>query len=267
MLRKPTYLLFSLLISLSVSTASQLSAQEDAPQISISFDDEAEAAAPTEPTVENQRPAIDGIPYSDEEMTILFLGWYTMFQEQMDKIELNDRDKTAFLTGVNLALNGTMINDWQEQLPGMNALMNERAQPFLEKQKAHRAEIADKVFTALETAENVVKTDSGLYYEVISEGTGKFPTSTDVVAVKYQVTLFDGTLIDDTNRKEESGVVTMNLDGTIPGLQEALQKIREAGVMKVWMRSDLAWGEEAIGGIPANSPLFFHIELREILSK
>ena len=105
----------------------------------------------------------------------------------------------------------------------------------------------------------VVVLPSGLQYEVLAEGKGRKPKATDKVQCHYH-----GTLIDSSIQRGTPAVFGVNQ--VIPGWVEALQLMPEGSRWKLYIPSDLAYGEQGAGGsIPANATLIFEVELIKIL--
>jgi FKBP-type peptidyl-prolyl cis-trans isomerase FkpA len=102
---------------------------------------------------------------------------------------------------------------------------------------------------------------SGIYYQITTTGTGPNPTLASSVSIRYTGKLLDGTTFDS----QTGAPVTMQVGGTIPGFQLALQLLQEGGTIKVLIPSALAYGCEGNGPIPGNSVLYFEIQLVDIL--
>ncbi|MGL4519971.1 MAG: FKBP-type peptidyl-prolyl cis-trans isomerase [Phocaeicola sp.] len=110
----------------------------------------------------------------------------------------------------------------------------------------------------------VITLESGLQYEVITEGNGKKPAATDRVRCHYEGTLIDGTLFDSSVKRGEPAVFGVNQ--VIPGWVEALQLMSEGTKWKLYIPSQLGYGAQQAGEmIPPHSTLVFEVELIEVL--
>ena len=108
--------------------------------------------------------------------------------------------------------------------------------------------------------ENVTTLDSGLQYEILTEGKGAVPKATDSVRCHYHGTLLDGTVFDSSVQRGQPAVFGVNQ--VIKGWVEALQLMPVGSKWKLYIPSELAYGEQGAGGsIEPNSPLIFEVEL------
>ena len=110
--------------------------------------------------------------------------------------------------------------------------------------------------------ENVSTTESGLQYEVVTLGDGPMPTEASTVAVFYEGTLLDGTIFD--GNFDTGDTITFPLNGVIPGWTEGLQLMPVGSTYRFFIPSNLAYGSNGTGPIPANSTLIFKVELLEV---
>lgn len=111
--------------------------------------------------------------------------------------------------------------------------------------------------------ENVFTTESGLQYEIITEGTGPIPKEDDTVTVHYHGTTIDGTVFDSSVDRGEP--VSFPVNGVIMGWQEALQLMPVGSKWKIYVPSELAYGERGAGrDIGPNETLIFEVELLSI---
>jgi len=114
--------------------------------------------------------------------------------------------------------------------------------------------------------EGVTVTESGLQYEVLQEGNGPKPDSGDKVRVHYHGMLTDGTVFDSSVDRGEPAV--FGVDQVIPGWTEALQLMPVGAKWKIYIPSDIAYGEQGAGAdIGPNETLIFEVELLEIVEE
>lgn len=110
--------------------------------------------------------------------------------------------------------------------------------------------------------EGIIRTDSGIQYRIIKEGTGSVPSDKSTVIVNYRGKLIDGTEFDSSySRKEPS---EFDVDKVIKGWTEVLTMMPAGSIWEVFIPSSLAYGADGSGIIPPYSPLIFEIELIEI---
>jgi FKBP-type peptidyl-prolyl cis-trans isomerase FklB len=109
----------------------------------------------------------------------------------------------------------------------------------------------------------VKTTASGLEYKVEKEGTGPQPKATDMVTVNYRGTLIDGTEFDSSYKRGQPATFPVN--GVIKGWTEALQLMKKGAKYQLFIPSNLAYGERAMGpDIGPNSTLIFEVELMDV---
>lgn len=114
--------------------------------------------------------------------------------------------------------------------------------------------------------QGVITLPSGLQYMVIKEGTGPKPTAEDKVTTHYHGTLIDGKVFDSSVDRGQP--VTFAVNGVIPGWTEALQLMPVGSKWKLFIPSNLAYGERGAGGdIGPNETLIFDVELISIEGK
>ena len=146
------------------------------------------------------------------------------------------------------------------------------AQKILQRasEEAHKKEAAENLAKETEFLEKNAKnegvktTESGLQYEVITEGTGNLPVDTDTVKVHYKGMLLDGTVFDSSY--DRGNPVEFPLNAVIAGWKEGLQLMKAGSKYKLYIPSKIGYGERGVPQvIPANSTLIFEVELLEIV--
>lgn len=110
----------------------------------------------------------------------------------------------------------------------------------------------------------VVTLPSGLQYQVLTKGTGAKPTANDKVKCHYHGTLINGRVFDSSVQRGEPAV--FGVSQVIPGWVEALQLMEVGSKWRLFIPSDLAYGEHGAGdAIEPNSALVFDVELLDIV--
>ena len=146
--------------------------------------------------------------------------------------------------------------EMQEAVTAYQQVLLEERIELAKKNRDQAAEFLEKN----KTRDGVVVLDSGVQYEVISEGEGETPTETDTVVVHYRGFLIDGTEFDSSFSRGEP--TELEISQVIAGWQQTLQLMQVGDKWKVWIPSDLAYGLRGAGNkIGPNEMLSFDIEL------
>lgn len=111
--------------------------------------------------------------------------------------------------------------------------------------------LADNSITA-------VKHCSGLYYTIVTPGTGNSPTSCSDASVNYVGSYTNGNVFE-----RSSTPATFNLLGVISGWTKGVPLIKKGGKIKLYLPPSLAYGARGTpnGTIPGNTILIFEIDL------
>ena len=203
-------------------------------------------------------------------------------QQKFNFDEANELERVSYSIGINVAtsiksegldsINSFYISKgFQDVFENKDLAINIEesnkiiGEYFNRKQDAknQRLAIDSKIFLEQnKQKDGVMTTESGLQYLILSEGKGNNPTLNDNVTVHYHGTLIDGTIFDSSvDRKQPA---TFPLNGVIPGWQEALQMMSIGSKWKIFIPSELAYGESGAGAIGPNSTLIFEVELLSI---
>lgn len=181
----------------------------------------------------------------------------------------------VLLAGVGvLALAACGKKDAAEEMhPAEEAASGEASASDASAAHADAAKLAAENLAKAESflAENAAKegvktTDSGLQYEVLSEGpaNGYSPKATDIVDVHYVGTLLDGVEFDSSRAR--GAAARFPLNQVIPGWTEGVQMMSEGDRYRFWIPANLAYGESGTPGGPIgpNELLIFDVELLKV---
>ena len=166
-----------------------------------------------------------------------------------------------FLNGFKDVFNGeeTMIHP-----EDANAILEEFIGKLNENKGAGNLEEGQKFLAENKKKYGVTELPSGLQYKVLTEGEGEIPTANDQVKCHYHGTLIDGTVFDSSVERRQPAVFPLN--GVIQGWVEALQLMSTGSKWRLFIPSQLAYGNNGAGGaIGPNSALIFDVELLEII--
>jgi FKBP-type peptidyl-prolyl cis-trans isomerase len=122
-------------------------------------------------------------------------------------------------------------------------------------QQAATDDAAIQAYIKANNITDAVKDPSGLYYEVITPGTGAYPNINSTITVNSTGKLLNGTVFDT-----ETGLV-VSLSGVVKGWQIGIPHINTGGRILLMVPSALGYGNTANGSIPKNSVLIFTVDL------
>lgn len=109
---------------------------------------------------------------------------------------------------------------------------------------------------------DMTKSTSGLYYQIVEEGTGDEPVIFgSEVTVAYKGQLLNGKVFD---QKPVKGPLKSKLKGLIAAFQEGLLGQKAGAKVRMVVPPHLGYADNELEKIPANSVLVFEIELLEV---
>ncbi|MFP6900366.1 MAG: FKBP-type peptidyl-prolyl cis-trans isomerase, partial [Opitutales bacterium] len=181
---------------------------------------------------------------------------------------LTENDVSAYQEVETALAEGDDFKTWLEYLRNRKT-----ARDFIAKARSRRKvplaeknlEAGKKFLVENKKREGVVTLESGLQYEVLTEGNGTSPAADDEVQVHYHGTLIDGDVFDSSlDRGEPSG---FNLGKVVAGWTEGIPMMKEGGKRKFFIPPELAYKEAGRGNIGPNETLVFEVELLKVVPK
>ena len=130
-------------------------------------------------------------------------------------------------------------------------VMNEKYGDWKKQCEDYMAQIAKK--------EGIKELGDGVYYEVLTEGTGAIPADTSRVEVNYEGKLLNDTIFDSSYQRGEP--MKFRCNQVIPGWIKALTNMPVGSTWMVYIPQEQAYGEREAGKITPFSCLIFKIEL------
>ena len=177
-----------------------------------------------------------------------------------------------FIKSVDSTMNlNVVMGAVKDVINNKQKMDNEAAMAFMREyfmvRKPARAKVASEEFLAKVEKENpnVKKTESGLLYEIIKNGSDlKAVSDSDEVKVIYEGRLKEGKVFDSS--KERGDTVQFALNRVIKGWSEGMKLVGKGGTIKLWIPAELAYGAQGAGNvIGPNEALVFEVELIDVI--
>ena len=201
------------------------------------------------------------------------------------KVVLSPRDSLSYAMGVQTAeyyksqgaenINTDMVKKAYDDVynnrtlaispEACNTTIQGKIQEFIMNKTHDEKEAGEKFLVANKSKPGIVTLPDGLQYEVITKGAGPVPAATDTVKANYIGSLITGEEFDNSYKRGEA--LTIPLSGVIRGWTEALQLMPVGRKWKLFIPSDLGYGDRGAGAIPGGAALVFTIELLDIVHK
>jgi FKBP-type peptidyl-prolyl cis-trans isomerase len=191
-------------------------------------------------------------------------GWFIGKRVGLTELSFSKAEIDSLIKGLSAAAAGKESPYELEKIgPAMDEFMQKKQGAYLSKLKDQNAAESAAFFTKLKTDNKaLVELPSGLRYEILKQGDGPMPKPTETVKVHYTGTLIDGTVFDSSVQRGEPA--EFPLDQVIAGWTEGIQKVSKGGKIKLYVPSNLAYGDDGRPGIPPASTLIFEVELLDI---
>ncbi|QBA64681.1 peptidylprolyl isomerase [Muriicola soli] len=186
-------------------------------------------------------------PWLDNKHTVF--GHVSSGQEVVDAIEQGDKIESLEILRV-----GEKNKSWNA-VEAFRTFEGSREKRLADEKEKAEAEI-QKIAAGFE------KTESGLRYKLIQEGSGKKPEKGQEVSVHYEGSLPSGQVFDSSYRRKKPITFQLGAGQVIPGWDEGIGLLKVGDKARFVIPSDLAYGSAGAGGvIPPDATLIFEVEL------
>lgn len=129
----------------------------------------------------------------------------------------------------------------------------------MEKRFGENKKACEEFMAKIAKKAGIQKLANGVYYEVLTEGSGEIPADTSRVKVNYEGKLINDTIFDSSYQRGEP--TTFRCNQVIPGWTEALTHMPVGSTWMVYIPQEQAYAEREAGKIKPFSCLIFKIEL------
>ena len=208
---------------------------------------------------------------------------FPYIRAELIKIKMNELEKLSYSLGLNIAMSlqsqglaevdtklfaGAIDDvfagrDLQVNAEEAGKLLNDHFGKLQETQHEGAINAGTEFLESNKTKEGVITLASGLQYEIIEKGEGEKPSLTSTVTTHYHGTTTDGKVFDSS--VERGSPASFPVNGVIAGWTEALQLMPLGSKWRLFVPSDLAYGERGAGGdIGPHTTLIFEVELLSI---
>ncbi|MDD4819306.1 MAG: peptidylprolyl isomerase [Flavobacteriales bacterium] len=195
--------------------------------------------------------------YITEAETPWLDGGYSIFGELVD---------TADVAKVKMVNQGNKIKEVVIVRKGKSAEKWDAVKAFTEGKTKIEAEHAAKAAALKATIDSTFATaevlPSGVKILYIEKGKGKPYKAGETARVNYTGMFLDGKVFDSSLSEGRTPFeFTLGAGQVIKGWDEAVAVIPVGSKAKVYLPSDMAYGQRGVGPIPANTDLIFDIEV------
>lgn len=189
-------------------------------------------------------------PWLDGKHTVF--GKVTQGLDVVDAISQND-----IIESIEILKNGTEAESFNA-IEAFRTFEGSGEKRLVEAKKVAEVEMA-KIATGF------VKTESGLRYQILQEGSGSNAKKGQTVSVHYKGQLTDGTVFDSSYKRNQPIDFQLGVGQVISGWDEGIQLLKVGDKARFVIPSDLAYGSAGAGGvIPPDANLIFDVELMDV---
>jgi FKBP-type peptidyl-prolyl cis-trans isomerase FkpA len=216
------------------------------------------AAVPAKPPA----ASVPGAPKNDDDKTLTLYTLGVLISRSVDSFQLTPAEFKSVMSGLADGYNHHVATiDIDAYTQKVQALHSERVAVV----EQHDKDAGQAYLEKAAAAPGAQKTQTGIVYLPLTEGTGASPSRTDRVTVHYEGKLLDGTVFDSSIKRGQPA--SFSLGAVIPCWTEALQLMKVGGKSRIVCPAILAYGER--GNPPVIRPgstLVFEVQLLSIAS-
>lgn len=222
--------------------------------------------APKEAATETAKPGPGAITMTAKEKASYGIGMNIGRSLKQQGLGADDLDVSIVGRGIFDALSGKDSILSEDELSAAFADLQKIIKAKAAAAAGKKAEAGRKFLAENAKKKGIKKTKTGLQYEVIRSGNGQTPKKSDTVTTHYKGQLISGKVFDGSYRGKAptpaDEPISFPVGGVIAGWTEALQMMKIGDKWRLFIPSELAYGERGAGSdIGPGETLIFEIEL------
>ncbi len=199
--------------------------------------------------------------YSEEEL-LRSWGWLLAERFTLRDLDMTPQELDWIAAGMMSQVDGEAApTDLTKSQLALQEYFAQREVTIQSRQLEANRRQGEEFFDSLFGLPGMLSLGTGLFYEIKEPGSDLRPTSTDTVIVNYEGRFLDNTIFDSTADK---GPIAFKLNEVIPAWTQGIPLIGEGGKIKLYVPSDLGYGDDPRPGIPPASTLVFEVELIKV---
>ncbi|MDQ8198265.1 FKBP-type peptidyl-prolyl cis-trans isomerase [Pelagicoccus enzymogenes] len=206
--------------------------------------------------------------YTDEEL-LRSWGWLLAERFTLRDLDITEEELDWIAAGMLSQIQGeepaTDLNQsqlaLQEYFSEREQIIRERELKLMQRQLEENRRQGQEFFDSLFGKPGMLSLGTGLFYEILEPGNDVHPKQSDTVVVHYEGRFLDNTVFDTTVGEKP---VAFKLNEVIPGWTQGIPLIGEGGKIKLYVPSDLGYGDEGRPGVPPASTLVFEVQLLSV---
>lgn len=249
--------LFVTAFAQNASAPAQNPIKFELPKVGSSSSQPAAPAAAATPA-----PAAAPVKFTQAQLMEVY-GYMLALRMNLPDLEYTTSDVDSIAKGFKIAIAGQQPPyDAQAVSPQLQEFVGQKQQALMLKIRGQNMAEGAAFFAKLKDNKAVQILPSGLGIEVVKAATGRTAKLGQVVKFHFTLSALSGQVLESTAGQEP--LEALLKDGEmVPGMLEGLQKIPVGAKYKLYVPSQLAYGDGG-QGMPPGASLIFEIEMIEV---
>ncbi len=201
-------------------------------------------------------------PHFTEEELLRSWGWLLAERFTLKDLDISAQELDWIAAGMMSQVMGEDApTDLSESKLALQEYFSKREEIIQQRQLEENRRQGQEFFDSLFGRPGMLSLGTGLFYEILEPGNDVHPTDSDTVVVHYEGRFLDNTVFDSTAGKSP---IALKLNEVIPAWTQGIPLIGEGGKIKLYVPSDLGYGDEGRPGVPPASTLVFEVRLIKV---